>query len=434
VLVDGKPGVLQSAPVQYTPDPERPDGHWVTVGGPLSEFIPISPNGVDFSDFDPTSIISLAIGVTMDESHVQYVASFDNAHFVGPTSVPHIVAPLSLTDSFEDRALGSDPALAGPWLFYEYSQNNNVPRLDQGIHGVASDGQRSAFITVANPINAGEYSGFGLTYSFPQPWPLPHDTNLWSGYTFTYDFREPTGPSATLMFQIVDVYNNYLEFGKTFTPGADGWDTISGDFTELTLPAHLTTFDTNQVARVSLNIAMEQPNVMYAGSFDDIRVMGPLPVPLGGDIVASYTSTNDGRDTDADGLYDSAETGTGEFEGPYTTGTSPRNPDTDADGISDGDEVIAGTDPNNSSELLTLQVGFAFDPHGHAVLSWEGKAGRTYSVLSLDGDPATDEFMAVPGLESISVALDAEITRSDDRELTAAPRFYLVTVTWPDYP
>jgi len=434
VLVDGKPGVLQSIPVHYTPDPDRPKGHWVTVGGPLNEFIPIAPDALTFSEFNPNSVISLAIGVTMDETQVQYVASFDNVRFEGPTSIPHVLPPLSLIESFEDRPLGHDKKLAEPWIFYEYSENTNVPGLSYGIHDVASDGRRSAFTQIANPVNAGSFSGFGITYTFPGPWSLPQDTNLWSNYTFAYDFQEPNGHSATLQFQIVDVHGNWMEVGRTFSPGPGGWDTLAGDFSELMLPSYLPAFDTNQVARASLNIVMEQSNVMYAGSFDNIRLMGPVPVPLGGDIVASYASTNDGRDTDADGLYESAETGTGVFRDPSNTGTWPQIPDSDGDGMLDGHEVIAGTNPNEESEFLALQVDVTFDPTGRALLSWDGKAGRVYSVLSLDGDPSTEEFAAVPGLETIPISLDGMVTIPDSRELTTAPRFYLITVTWPESP
>jgi len=51
-------------------------------------------------------------------------------------------------------------------------------------------------------------------------------------------------------------------------------------------------------------------------------------------------------DTDADGLADGVETDDGTFNGPTDTGTDPLNPDSDGDTFPDGQEVLAGSDPN----------------------------------------------------------------------------------------
>jgi len=52
-------------------------------------------------------------------------------------------------------------------------------------------------------------------------------------------------------------------------------------------------------------------------------------------------------DQDADGLADWVETGTGVYNGPTDTGTSPSEFDSDGDGLPDGQEMADGTDPNN---------------------------------------------------------------------------------------
>jgi hypothetical protein len=65
-------------------------------------------------------------------------------------------------------------------------------------------------------------------------------------------------------------------------------------------------------------------------------------VSSGSVLAASPTS-----DEDNDGLFDIVETDTGVYVSPTDTGTDPFDPDTDDDGYSDGDEVNAGTNPNN---------------------------------------------------------------------------------------
>jgi hypothetical protein len=55
-----------------------------------------------------------------------------------------------------------------------------------------------------------------------------------------------------------------------------------------------------------------------------------------------------GIDRDEDDLGNGVETNTGTFVDANDTGTNPTLADTDGDGFNDGDEVAAGSDPNNS--------------------------------------------------------------------------------------
>ncbi len=67
----------------------------------------------------------------------------------------------------------------------------------------------------------------------------------------------------------------------------------------------------------------------------------------GGSIGSQGIAGGGDTDTDGDGLLDSVETDTGVYVSPTDTGTDPNVADTDGDTYNDGDEVDAGTDPND---------------------------------------------------------------------------------------
>lgn len=82
-------------------------------------------------------------------------------------------------------------------------------------------------------------------------------------------------------------------------------------------------------------------------------VGGALPsLDLDGDRVPAFLDPDD----DGDGLDDAVETGTGVFVSLLETGTDPLNPDSDGDGVPDGDEVEAGSDPNDPESLPVTPI------------------------------------------------------------------------------
>ncbi len=62
-----------------------------------------------------------------------------------------------------------------------------------------------------------------------------------------------------------------------------------------------------------------------------------------GDLLPGFLDEDD----DGDGLPDTVETATGVFVSPGDTGSDPLDADSDDDGFLDGEEVLAGTDPND---------------------------------------------------------------------------------------
>jgi hypothetical protein len=73
----------------------------------------------------------------------------------------------------------------------------------------------------------------------------------------------------------------------------------------------------------------------------------PQPIPGSDDTCGDGIGDVCDDDDDNDGLLDVVETGTGVYVSPQDTGSNPLEADSDGDGFDDGEEVAAGTDPND---------------------------------------------------------------------------------------
>jgi hypothetical protein len=97
--------------------------------------------------------------------------------------------------------------------------------------------------------------------------------------------------------------------------------------------------------RIEVEPFSGDPNFGKGGNFTLDLSTGPMVA------LSSYAMP----DADSDGLIDLYETNTGIFATPTDTGSDPGNPDTDTDGFTDGDEVAAGSDPNDAGST-PLQI------------------------------------------------------------------------------
>ena len=186
-------------------------------------------------------------------------------------------ASVDMVDSFEDRDTGADPTDFAPWQLGIYADNTSaVPGMffAAGVNNDASDGSQAVFVVVTNPPAVGSFSGFFLSYTYPQSWALPRDTTQWTNYTFAFDFKEAAGLATVLEMQVKDAQGGEIHFTKTYTPGVSGWDTISASLGDFVSPPWVGYFDSENVSQLIMVVQMQQTGATYQGSLDNVRFVG----------------------------------------------------------------------------------------------------------------------------------------------------------------
>ena len=93
-------------------------------------------------------------------------------------------------------------------------------------------------------------------------------------------------------------------------------------------------------------------------------------------ISVTTTATGGGTDTDGDGMPDAWEDANG-----LNHLVNDANADPDQDGLTNGQEFLAGTNPQDSSSFLRISAG---REETNVTLSFVAVAGRDYSILQRD--------------------------------------------------
>ena len=144
---------------------------------------------------------------------------------------------------------------------------------------------------VTNPPSVGAWSGFGMLYSFANPWSLPSNTNAWTNHVFSFAFREASSRPCILEMQIKSDTQNRIEFTKTYSPGAGGWDTIRAALSQF-VPVAGSAFNPAHVESVAVNVRMLAKGVAYDGYFDNIYFDAPDQIVPSGTIFSSLELTS----------------------------------------------------------------------------------------------------------------------------------------------
>ncbi len=193
----------------------------------------------------------------------------------------------------------------------------------------------------------------------------------------SYSFREAAGRSCSIEMQVKSGANNWIQFTKPYTPGADGWDRVVASLGEFVQPEGIGAFDPASVQGIALNVRVYQTNVIYVGFFDDVYFATPETiVPIGVEF----------------GHYQSS------------------------------DDSVA---PDTWLDIESLPAG----PDRLTVLSWLARSNYLYSVEYRGPDlNKAEPFRPLAGLTNLMVRYSGRFQVIDTNAPSSAARFYRLRI------
>jgi hypothetical protein len=99
--------------------------------------------------------------------------------------------------------------------------------------------------------------------------------------------------------------------------------------------------------------------------------------------------------------------------------------------MSDGAELVAGTNPNSTADVLRI-ASIVPNGLGGMILTWPAKAGRIYTVHCFDGSLVPGaRFIPAGILTNLTALSNGPMQATDTTAGTASQRTYRVAVRTP---
>ncbi|HPG00574.1 MAG TPA: beta-galactosidase [Kiritimatiellia bacterium] len=388
---------------------------WSNVRARLSQFT---------GTMNTSDVKKLTLVMQAAQRDVTYVAFIDRVCFTG---TPYVAVSggtpetgNDVIDSFEDRTIGDykEPA---PWTAGCFGTGGQQ-YYNFGYSAVASHLSKGCWWVYGSHTNALGTSAYYMAYTYANSFALP--TNL-AQVGLAFDFYEESSHNTKLEIQVKDSTGGVSSYSKTYTPGSP-WDTISANMDQFT-----GTLNPEDVKEIAILMYMLDANATYVGHLDYVLFTNTSTGASGPFTNGLYLSINDtsaGTDSDGDGILDIYETNTGIWNGPTDTGTNPNDADSDDDGLNDGDEVIAGTNPNSNTSVFELG-SMADSTASGVVVEWFARTNKVYAIHHFDGSLVEGgPFEPLGTWTNITVASDGITNVVDTTAGSITSRFYRITV------